>query len=248
MGKYEDLEELKKIKETGGITDKEFEVEKYKILNNKETNTDKIEGVYIASMVLGIIALLLCMVPILGLIITIVSLIIFIKAKKKVKQTGSKSGYVTAGMVLTIISLILTIFIHCSTLLVVYYGNSNTDIVHSSTITNTSEDIVAKAKKCTKDCLNNRIISFLKINEKINEIRWTTNNNETIILIKTVSGKNETVYAYNETTYYGTDRTANATNIENNEERENVEKAKRIKKLWQNATVIELEEVLNDIE
>ena len=47
--------------------------------------------------------------PFLGLIITIVSLIICIIAKKKVKQTGNASGLVTAGLVLTIIGLIATI-------------------------------------------------------------------------------------------------------------------------------------------
>ena len=123
MGKYEDLEQLKQLKASGSITETEFEVEKYKILNSNEANANKTEGIYVASLVLGIIAFLLCLVPFLGLIITIVSLIICIIAKKKVKQTGNASGLVTAGLVLTIIGLIATICIHIGSLYTMFYNS-----------------------------------------------------------------------------------------------------------------------------
>ena len=58
MGKYEDLEQLKQLKASGSITETEFEVEKYKILNSNEANANKTEGIYVASLVLGIIGLL----------------------------------------------------------------------------------------------------------------------------------------------------------------------------------------------
>ena len=38
MDKYEELEKLQKLKECGAVTEKEFEVEKYKILNNISNN------------------------------------------------------------------------------------------------------------------------------------------------------------------------------------------------------------------
>ena len=72
MGKYEELDSLQKLKESGSITEKEFEVEKYKILNNtNNSNNSKTEGIYIASLVLGICSFLFCGIPILGLILSI---------------------------------------------------------------------------------------------------------------------------------------------------------------------------------
>ena len=123
MGKYEDLEQLKKLKASGSITETEFEVEKYKILNSNETNTNNTEGIYVASLVLGIICFLVCLVPFLGLVVAIISLIICIIAKKKVKQTGNTSGLVTAGLVLTIIGLVATIGIHIVSLYTMLYNS-----------------------------------------------------------------------------------------------------------------------------
>ena len=42
MGKYEDLERLQKLKESGILTEEEFNTEKQKILNG-EGNTEKTE-------------------------------------------------------------------------------------------------------------------------------------------------------------------------------------------------------------
>lgn len=69
------------------------------------------ETIYIASLVLGICSLLFCAIPIIGLILSIIALIISIKARKKLKQTKENKGIVTAGIVLSIVSLVLAIII-----------------------------------------------------------------------------------------------------------------------------------------
>lgn len=69
------------------------------------------ETIYIASLVLGICSILFCSIPILGLILSIVSVIISIKARKRQKQENENKGIVTAGMVLSIVSLILACII-----------------------------------------------------------------------------------------------------------------------------------------
>lgn len=75
------------------------------------------ETIYIASLVLGICSLLFCAIPIIGLILSIIALIISVKARKKLKQTNENKGIVTAGIVLSIVSLVLaiiiTIIIYC---------------------------------------------------------------------------------------------------------------------------------------
>ncbi len=38
MGKFEDLESLKRLKDSGSITEEEFRIEKQKILNEKDEN------------------------------------------------------------------------------------------------------------------------------------------------------------------------------------------------------------------
>lgn len=69
------------------------------------------ETIYIASLVLGICSILFCSIPILGLILSIIALIISLKARKKLRQENENKGIVTAGIVLSIISLILACII-----------------------------------------------------------------------------------------------------------------------------------------
>ena len=106
--KYEDLAKLQKLKDEGTISKEEFEIEKQKVLERDDSG--KTEGIYVASLVLGICSLLLGAVPIFGLILAIVSLIICIAAAKKQKMKKEKSGLVTAGYVLTILGILLAGF------------------------------------------------------------------------------------------------------------------------------------------
>lgn len=61
MGKYEDLERLQKLKESGVLTQAEFDAEKAKILNNENEQTSenkKLTGVFtilVIVIVIGVI-------------------------------------------------------------------------------------------------------------------------------------------------------------------------------------------------
>ena len=61
-------------------------------------------GKAVASLVLGIIAVLFCGLPIISVPVSIVGLVLAVMARKE-----GKSGLATAGLVLSIISLILSI-------------------------------------------------------------------------------------------------------------------------------------------
>ncbi len=75
----------------------------------------KTNGFYVASLVLGIIALVLAIFPLVGFIIGIIALVISIVAFRKRNKNNEKNAMVTAGLVLSIIgfiiSLIITIFL-----------------------------------------------------------------------------------------------------------------------------------------
>lgn len=125
MSKYEDLSRLQKLKENGSLTDAEYEVEKYKILNSTDKQANKTEGIYIASLVLGICSFLLGAIPFIGLILSIVSLVIWNKAKNELKEKKETNGMVTAGLVLSIIGLIVGIFMTIVPLIIMIINASS---------------------------------------------------------------------------------------------------------------------------
>jgi len=110
MSKYEDLSRLQTLKDSGSLTEAEYEVEKYKILNSTDKQNNKTEGIYIASLVLGICSFLFGAVPFIGLILSIISLVIWNKAKKNLSERNETNVMVTAGVVLSIIGLLAGIF------------------------------------------------------------------------------------------------------------------------------------------
>ncbi len=70
----------------------------------------------VASLILGIAALVLGFVPIpgggiIGLICAIVGVILGAVSRKKLKEAGESSGMATAGMVLSIIALVLDVIV-----------------------------------------------------------------------------------------------------------------------------------------
>ncbi len=146
MSYIEDLEKLQKLKENGTITEKEFEKEKYKILNNvninNDTNSPKTEGIYVVSLLLSIITFLISGIPILGLIISIISLVIVIISKKKLKQINKKKGIVTAGLILSILALIIALIMTFIPLGIMFYNSQqSSDIVNSIVSAETESEI-----------------------------------------------------------------------------------------------------------
>ena len=125
MGKYEDLDRLQNLKNNGSITEKEFEIEKYKILNSSETQENRTESIYTVSLVLGICSFLFGAIPFIGLILSIISLVVWNKAKKKLDERNETNGMVTAGLVLSIIGLLAGIFMTIIPLGISIYNSSS---------------------------------------------------------------------------------------------------------------------------
>ena len=66
--------------------------------NNLNGNNSNDTSVAIASMVLGIIGIITCWVPILGLVLAIIALVLAIKGLNKAKFTNKGKGFAIAGL------------------------------------------------------------------------------------------------------------------------------------------------------
>lgn len=106
MSNYEKLEKLQELKMNGSITEQEFEIEKNKILY-KEYNEKKTKSIDIASFILGICAFIFGIIPVFGLVFSIVSLVVSLIGSKKLKEENRQSGLVMAGLIMSIVGLIL---------------------------------------------------------------------------------------------------------------------------------------------
>jgi hypothetical protein len=254
MGKYEDLDKLQALKDSGGITEKEFETEKYKILTREETKQkSKTEGIYIASLLLGIGTFLLGAVPILGLILGIVAIVITLKARKTMNNKGEKSGLVTAGLILSVIGLIIAVVLTVGTIGTLINNSNNSVITGVQDVKGTTDTATREgyAVTCAQDTLDNRIIDMSFGNgqkEEISTIKYVVEDNKTIILIQTKLKTETTIYAYKETTFYGTDATADVTTTgRTSEEIQMIKKGKEIRQWWSNGTEMDTSKILNKI-
>lgn len=80
MGKYEQIEKLQKLKESGSLSDQEYELEKKKILNAVETNGKRSYKFVIISITVAII------------IISLISLILAVNSGHKAVQIPNLVG------------------------------------------------------------------------------------------------------------------------------------------------------------
>ncbi len=247
MGKYEDLNRLQTLRDNGSITQAEFDREKARVLSS--TTTKNTTGIYIVCLILGICTILGSWVPILGIILGVVASIVCVVARKKAKVSNSKNGMVTAGIVCTILGVIITVVINAITIGTVLY-NGNQKAITSVSSTNSStkniNDITNMAITCAEDTNENRIISLFGNNdETIQKIKYTEDNGTVIILIKTTK---ETIYGYKNTTFYGTDGTADiSTSGRTSEEVEMIKKGKQIRQWWNNGTELDTNKIVNKL-
>ena len=79
MSVVEDLEKLKQLKDTGAITDTEFEIEKSKVLNGSfSSNTDDTDNgktQSIIGLILGLVSIIAWYIPLIGFPVTICGII-----------------------------------------------------------------------------------------------------------------------------------------------------------------------------
>ena len=107
MGKVEDLQKLKQLKENGIITDTEFEVEKSKILNdsinNENTNDDKKATKAMIGFILGLCSIIAWYIPLIGFPVTIIGIVFSAMGMNSVNK-----GKAIAGLTLSIVFLVVT--------------------------------------------------------------------------------------------------------------------------------------------
>lgn len=242
MGKYEDLNRLQTLRSNGSITEEEFEREKEKVLNDNTTRNT--EGVYVASLILGICTILVALVPILNIILSIIAIVVCIVANKKLKANNEKKGMVTAGLVCTIIGLVIAVIVSGATFGTLI-NNSKKEVISGVSSTNNNDNITNMAVTCAQDTKDNRIIKLFSKNEEIQNIKYITDNGTTIILIQTTQ---KTIYAYKNTTFYGTDGTADvSTSGRTSEELEMIKKGKEIRQWWSKGTELNTDKILNKL-
>lgn len=112
---------------------------------------------YVASLILGLLSLILCWVPVVGTLLAIVALVISIIAVCKKEDEKSERGMSIAGLVLSSISIIVSIFV---IVFVIIFFNVAFDI---------GEDIITNFK-------NSEIGEFIgaeaKLLEKYSEVEF----------------------------------------------------------------------------
>ncbi len=107
MGVVDDLEKLKQLKDTGAITDTEFEIEKSKILNgsiSNNNNADKKATKGMIGFILGLVSIIAWYIPLIGYPVTVCGIIF-----SSLGMNSKNKGKAVAGLVLSIIFLIVTL-------------------------------------------------------------------------------------------------------------------------------------------
>ena len=110
MSKIEDLEKLQQLKESGALTDVEYEMEKNKILNSNEekkeslNNTNKKSTKALTGFILGLSSLIAWLIPIIGYPVSILGIIF-----SSLGLNSSRKGMAITGLILSIIFFIVTL-------------------------------------------------------------------------------------------------------------------------------------------
>lgn len=143
--------------------------------NESTQKTTNVTGFAIASLVLGICAILFCAVPIFGFILGVVALVISIIAMKKVATGNQKKGMAIAGFVTSIIGFIFSLFVTCFLLLGIglYMNNAATEVISSSDLT----QVEAKAFNSKFEAFEGNI-SYGNAKALIQLVRKNNSNNE----------------------------------------------------------------------
>ena len=118
MGKYEDLEIIKKLKNDGDMTAEEFEIEKQKILSRPDDVMQKGWGLYAACSILGICSLIFGTMGIvygysiyIAIIFGISAIVLGMVSRKRLKENQEKNRMVTAGIITGVLGTLISMLI-----------------------------------------------------------------------------------------------------------------------------------------
>ena len=102
---------------------------------------------YIASLVLGIVAMLLCWVPVFGFVVATIGLVISIVALAKKDLTRKSRGFEITGLVLSIIAIVIALIINLGTAFLV------TSVANNDVISKASDVALESDKENAKNTL-----------------------------------------------------------------------------------------------
>ncbi len=108
MSVVEDLEKLKALKDTGAITETEFEIEKQKVLSgslgSNGNNADKKAIFGMIGFILGLVSIVAWFIPLIGFPVAVCGIIF-----SGLGLNSKNKGKAVAGLTLSIIFLIVTL-------------------------------------------------------------------------------------------------------------------------------------------
>lgn len=91
--------------------------------------------------------------------------------------------------------------------------------------------------------------SLDKYKEEISEIKYLNKDTYYMIFIATTKNSAQRIYAYKGTNFYGSDISADvdAMYYSDPKDKEGIARAKKIRKLWSNASILDTESILKSI-
>ena len=118
MGKYEDLEIIKRFKDNGDMTKEEFEIEKQKILSRPDEEIKSGIATYASCCILGICSLFFSFMGVINgtslyisVILGIIAIVLGIVSVKKIKAGKENSKMVVTGICTGILGIIVSLAI-----------------------------------------------------------------------------------------------------------------------------------------
>lgn len=107
MGKLEDLQKLKELKDSGVLSEEEYEIEKHKVLN-EENNVQKANSKNsvkaLTGFVLGLCSIMAWVIPLIGFPVTVIGIIF-----SALGLNSNRRALAIAGLVLSIIFFVVTL-------------------------------------------------------------------------------------------------------------------------------------------
>ncbi len=145
MGKYEDLEIIKRLKDNGDMTPEEFETEKQKILNRPDDEIKNGMATYASCSILGVCSLVFSFIGLINgnllyisIVFGIIAVVLGIVSSKKLKAKKENNKMVLTGISTGILGIIVSLAIIgmiIYSVAKIYMNNTTSDTVNNSVVT-----------------------------------------------------------------------------------------------------------------